>query len=56
MLVVFGAGKIPSVLGDLGKGMREMRKSLTEAEETKQTLETDLNRPVPLRAVERDHA
>ena len=41
VLVIFGAGKIPSVLGDIGKGMREMKKSLTEADDTVKAIKVE---------------
>lgn len=28
VLVIFGAGKLPRVMGDLGKGMRNLRQEL----------------------------
>ncbi len=31
VLVFFGAGKLPSVMGDLGKGIRNFRKELDES-------------------------
>lgn len=36
ILIVFGAGKLPRVMGDLGKGIRQFRSQLndTETEET----------------------
>lgn len=39
VLVVFGAGKLPKVMGDMGKGIRSMREGLKgddEKEEAKQ--------------------
>ncbi len=35
VLVVFGAGKLPTIMGDLGKGMRNFKAGLndTKAEE-----------------------
>ncbi|MGN7661629.1 MAG: twin-arginine translocase TatA [Anaplasma sp.] len=30
MLVLFGAGKLPQVMGDLGKGIRSLRKELKD--------------------------
>lgn len=29
VLIFFGAGKLPKVMGDIGKGVRNMRKELT---------------------------
>jgi sec-independent protein translocase protein TatA len=33
VLVFFGAGKLPSVMGDLGKGMRNFRRGLNAEDE-----------------------
>jgi sec-independent protein translocase protein TatA len=30
ILIVFGAGKLPRVMGDLGKGIRSFKKGLNE--------------------------
>ena len=30
ILIVFGAGKLPKVMGDLGKGIRSMRDGMKE--------------------------
>lgn len=30
ILIVFGAGKLPKVMGDLGKGIRSMREGMKE--------------------------
>jgi len=37
VFVIFGAGKLPKVMGDLGKGIRSFKKGLNEDE--KQRLE-----------------
>lgn len=31
VLLVFGAGKLPRVMGDLGKGVRSLKEGLNEA-------------------------
>ena len=31
VLLVFGAGKLPRVMGDLGKGIKSMKEGLNEA-------------------------
>lgn len=36
ILVVFGAGKLPNVMGDLGKGIKNFRKGLKDDEEHKE--------------------
>lgn len=33
VLVIFGAGKLPKVMGDLGKGLRAFKDGLREEEE-----------------------
>lgn len=35
VLILFGAGKLPKVMGDLGKGMRNMREELSGDDEKK---------------------
>jgi sec-independent protein translocase protein TatA len=34
VFVVFGAGKLPRVMGDIGKGVRNMREGLKGEDET----------------------
>tara|TARA_B100001971_G_scaffold203128_1_gene217642 strand:+ start:1237 stop:1440 length:204 start_codon:yes stop_codon:yes gene_type:complete len=34
VVIVFGVGKLPRVMGDLGKGMRNFKKGLNEEDET----------------------
>ena len=33
VLVVFGAGRLPSIMGDIGKGMRALRDGLKDGNE-----------------------
>jgi sec-independent protein translocase protein TatA len=33
VLMIFGAGKLPSVMGDLGKGLRNLRKGLQHGDD-----------------------
>ncbi len=33
VFVIFGAGKLPKVMGDIGKGIRNMREGLQKDEE-----------------------
>ncbi|NBX67069.1 MAG: twin-arginine translocase TatA/TatE family subunit [Proteobacteria bacterium] len=35
VLIVFGAGKLPAVMGDLAKGVKNFKKGLNEEDETK---------------------
>lgn len=35
ILLLFGAGRIPRVMGDIGKGIRALRDSLNEDDKTK---------------------
>ena len=37
VFVIFGAGKLPRVMGDLGKGVRSLKKGLKEEDEAPQT-------------------
>jgi sec-independent protein translocase protein TatA len=41
VLVLFGAGKLPKVMGDLGKGMRSFRDGLKGDEETESAKKLD---------------
>lgn len=34
VLIVFGAGKLPNVMKDVGRGVKEFKKAQTEEEET----------------------
>ena len=40
VLLLFGAGRIPRVMGDVGKGIRNMKKGLTEDEEEAKKLDS----------------
>jgi sec-independent protein translocase protein TatA len=33
VMIVFGAGKLPRVMGDLGKGLREFKNNMAEDDE-----------------------
>jgi sec-independent protein translocase protein TatA len=35
VLIVFGAGKLPNVMGDLGKGFKSFKKGLKDEDESK---------------------
>lgn len=35
VMILFGAGKLPQVMGDVGKGIKALKKGLKEDEETK---------------------
>ena len=37
VFVIFGAGKLPRVMGDLGKGVRNLRDGLKSSEEAEAT-------------------
>ena len=43
ILILFGAGKLPRVMGDLAKGMRNFKKGLNEEEKDTEAVEA---RPV----------
>ncbi len=44
VLVVFGAGKLPNVMGDLGKGIKSFKEGMGDAKkEEKQALEVSEN-------------
>jgi sec-independent protein translocase protein TatA len=37
VLILFGAGKLPRVMGDVGKGIRNLRKELQGGDEDEET-------------------
>lgn len=41
VFVVFGAGKLPRVMGDIGKGVRSLREGLKSEDEAKRRLDND---------------
>ena len=45
-LLVFGAGKLPSVMGSLGKGMREFKKSVSDPITDGTSRTTEVEKPV----------
>ena len=45
VLVVFGAGKVPQVAKDIGKGVREFRKAMTGTDEEKPEAKTTESTP-----------
>jgi sec-independent protein translocase protein TatA len=45
ILVLFGAGKLPFVMGDIGKGIKNFRKNIKdEAEDSKQNIDQNLDK------------
>jgi sec-independent protein translocase protein TatA len=47
VLVVFGAGKLPQVMGDLGKGMRNFKSGLNDAKVEEKPEDKTLPPPPP---------
>ena len=47
VLVVFGVGKLPQVMGDLGKGIRNFKSGLNEKPDDKVDTKKDENPPLP---------
>lgn len=47
VLVVFGVGKLPTVMGDLGKGIRNFKSGLNGETETKSKKDDDQPRLPP---------
>jgi sec-independent protein translocase protein TatA len=39
ILVLFGAGKLPSVMGDLGKGIKSFRKNIKDGDKDGKKIE-----------------
>ncbi len=40
VLILFGAGKLPKVMGDIAKGIKSFKEGLKDEEATKETKET----------------
>ena len=45
VLVVFGAGRLPEVMGSLGKGVQQFKRGLKEPPEIDVTPDDDVARP-----------
>ena len=43
VLLIFGAGKIPQIMGDIGKGIRSLKEGLKGEEEVKKIEDKDKN-------------
>lgn len=46
ILIVFGAGRLPSVMGDLAKGIKNFKSGMKEGEEEKAALPKDESKAV----------
>lgn len=44
VLVIFGAGRLPRVMGDLGKGIKNFKKGLNGEDEAKKEVSDDENK------------
>ncbi|MGQ3046992.1 MAG: Sec-independent protein translocase subunit TatA/TatB [Niveispirillum sp.] len=44
VMVIFGAGKLPKVMGDLGQGIRNFKSNLSDGAKAEDDVKTD---PVP---------
>ncbi len=62
VLLLFGAGKIPKLMGDVAKGVKAFKKGLTEEEEEAAAASPRIDTPPPtatpteIRSVDRDTA
>jgi sec-independent protein translocase protein TatA len=45
ILILFGAGKLPKVMGDLGKGLKNFKDGLNAKDENSKQLEDKKNDP-----------
>ena len=41
VLVVFGAGKLPKIMGDIGKGIKSLREGLSDEDKEKSKKKVD---------------
>ena len=46
VLVIFGVGKLPQVMGDLGKGIRNFKSGLNEVQKPEEHKPDDKNPPI----------
>jgi len=46
ILIIFGAGRLPSVMGDLAKGIKNFKSGMKEGEEEKAALPKDEGKAV----------
>lgn len=46
VLILFGAGKLPKVMGDLGKGLRHFKEGLNAKDDHSKQLEDKKNDPL----------
>lgn len=56
VLIIFGAGKLPKVMGDVAKGVKNFKSGLKEDEDTPEgrTIEGDNAVPPTTRSTEKD--
>lgn len=47
VFVLFGAGKLPKVMGDIGKGVHNLREGLKEGSTESQAKKTDVTDTTP---------
>lgn len=47
VFVLFGAGKLPQVMNDIGKGIKGLKKGLKEEDKKSSDDKTDDNKPEP---------
>jgi sec-independent protein translocase protein TatA len=45
VLIIFGAGKLPQVMGDLGKGIRSFKSGLNADEKDEKMVDTKIEPP-----------
>jgi sec-independent protein translocase protein TatA len=56
VLVLFGAGRISGVMGELGKGLKSFKQGMADEEEEKKQRYEEQRRADPPRQLPRDHA
>lgn len=56
VLIIFGAGKLPRVAGDLAKGIKNFKKGMTEEEAAKAEAETETSASIDSTATKAESA
>ena len=44
VLILFGAGKLPRVMGDIGKGIKSFRKGLTSSDDNDDNIDEEVKK------------
>lgn len=54
VFIIFGAGKLPKVMGDIGRGIRSLREGLKSDDEETEKAQRPLTKEIPTTIIEPD--